>query len=32
LVLQRSKKVMQAIGGHPVKLDVGMWMPPSATP
>jgi hypothetical protein len=30
--LQRSKNVMQALGGFPVKLDVGMWMLPSATP
>jgi hypothetical protein len=29
--VQRSKKVMQVIGGVPVSLDVGMWMPPSAT-
>jgi hypothetical protein len=30
LVLQRSKKAMQAFGGGGVRLDVGMWMPPSA--
>jgi len=30
--VQLSKNVMQALGGLPVNLDVGMWMPPSATP
>jgi hypothetical protein len=31
-LLQWSKKVVRALGGHPVKISDEMWMPQSATP
>jgi hypothetical protein len=31
-VLQRSKKVVRALGGLPVNIDAETWMPASATP
>jgi hypothetical protein len=30
--LQQSKKVLRALGGLPVNIGDGMWMPQSATP